>query len=81
MVSVSALSVRIGIKDFRLLLYTAFVCSVGVFPACTKGDAPGGTGKKALLIILDGWGIGDKGKDDVISQTDTPYLEIGRAHV
>ena len=22
--------------------------------------------KKALLIICDGWGIGDKGKDDVI---------------
>ena len=23
--------------------------------------------KKALLMILDGWGIGDQGKDDVIS--------------
>ena len=22
--------------------------------------------KKALLMILDGWGIGDQGKDDVI---------------
>lgn len=28
--------------------------------------------KKALLIICDGWGIGDKGKDDVIYQTPTP---------
>jgi 2,3-bisphosphoglycerate-independent phosphoglycerate mutase len=50
---------------------------VGVFSACTKGngDAPDDAGKKALLIILDGWGIGDKGEDDVISQTATPYLD------
>jgi 2,3-bisphosphoglycerate-independent phosphoglycerate mutase len=32
-------------------------------------------GKKALLIICDGWGIGDKGKDDVIYQTPTPYWD------
>ena len=25
--------------------------------------------KKALLMILDGWGIGDQGKDDVIFNT------------
>ena len=62
-------------KGFRLLLCTALVCSVGVFPACTKGDRPDDAGKKALLIILDGWGIGDKGKDDVISQTATPYID------
>jgi 2,3-bisphosphoglycerate-independent phosphoglycerate mutase len=31
--------------------------------------------KKALLIICDGWGIGDKGKDDVICQTPTPYWD------
>ncbi|MBQ9440771.1 MAG: 2,3-bisphosphoglycerate-independent phosphoglycerate mutase [Paludibacteraceae bacterium] len=30
---------------------------------------------KALLVILDGWGIGDKKKDDVISQTPTPYWD------
>ena len=29
--------------------------------------------KKALLMILDGWGIGDHGKDDVIFNTPTPY--------
>ena len=29
-------------------------------------------GKKALLMILDGWGIGDKTKSDVISSTPTP---------
>lgn len=31
--------------------------------------------KKALLIICDGWGIGDKQKDDVIFNTPTPYWD------
>ena len=31
--------------------------------------------KKALLMILDGWGIGDHGKDDVIYSTPTPYWD------
>ena len=31
--------------------------------------------KKALLMILDGWGIGNKGKGDVIFQTPTPNLD------
>ena len=30
--------------------------------------------KKALLMILDGWGIGKHGKGDVIFNTPTPYL-------
>ena len=31
--------------------------------------------KKALLMILDGWGIGDRQKDDVIYNTPTPFLD------
>ena len=31
--------------------------------------------KKALLMILDGWGIGDQGKDEVIFNTPTPYWD------
>ena len=31
--------------------------------------------KKALLMILDGWGIGNKGKGDVIYNTPTPYMD------
>ncbi|MCF0196148.1 MAG: 2,3-bisphosphoglycerate-independent phosphoglycerate mutase [Bacteroidaceae bacterium] len=31
--------------------------------------------KKALLMILDGWGIGNKGKGDVIFNTPTPYID------
>ena len=50
------------------------VCG-GVFPACTIEDDPGGDGKKALLIILDGWGLGDKSKGDLITQTPTPYMD------
>ena len=35
---------------------------------------------KALLMILDGWGIGNKGKGDVIFQTPTPYLDYLNAN-
>ncbi len=31
--------------------------------------------KKALLMILDGWGIGNQGKGDTIFQTPTPYMD------
>jgi 2,3-bisphosphoglycerate-independent phosphoglycerate mutase len=31
--------------------------------------------KKALLMILDGWGIGDKTKSDVIYNTPTPNMD------
>ena len=31
--------------------------------------------KKALLMILDGWGIGKHGCGDVIYNTPTPYLD------
>lgn len=31
--------------------------------------------KKALLMILDGWGLGNGSKADVISQTPTPYWD------
>lgn len=31
--------------------------------------------QKAILIILDGWGIGDRGKDDAIFNTPTPFID------
>ena len=31
--------------------------------------------KKALLVILDGWGVGNHGKGDVIFNTPTPYWD------
>ena len=33
---------------------------------------------KVILIILDGWGIGDKSKSDVVSQANTPYMDALR---
>ncbi len=31
--------------------------------------------KKAILIILDGWGYGDKSRSDAIYNADTPYFD------
>ena len=31
--------------------------------------------RKVLLMILDGWGFGNKSKSDVISVTPTPYWD------
>jgi len=50
-----------------------------VFTVCSSDDDNAGTkddgnAKKALLIILDGWGIGDKSQGDVIAQTTTTGL-------
>ena len=42
---------------------------------CTKIIKTMNMGKKALLMILDGWGIGDRAKDDVIFSTPTPYWD------
>lgn len=36
--------------------------------------------KKAFLMILDGWGIGDGSKADVISQVPTPNITFFREH-
>ena len=30
--------------------------------------------QKTMLMILDGWGIGDKSASDVISSTPTPFI-------
>ena len=31
--------------------------------------------RKTLLMILDGWGIGNKSKSDVIFNADTPHMD------
>ena len=31
--------------------------------------------KKAILVILDGWGIGDGSKRDIITQAPTPFMD------
>jgi len=56
------------------------LCGTMVFSACPSIPEPDGHGKKALLIILDGWGVGDKSRGDVIAQTATPYIDYLSAH-
>ena len=57
------------------------VCGATVLTACTSNEDNAGTkddghAKKALLIVLDGWGIGDKSQGDVIARTATPYIDF-----
>jgi 2,3-bisphosphoglycerate-independent phosphoglycerate mutase len=76
-------------KKKKLMMMAAIiaiiVCGVSVITACTSDDDNAGTkesghAKKALLIILDGWGVGDKSKGDVIAQTATPYMDYLKAN-
>ena len=57
------------------------VCCSSVFSSCKKeAPKPDDNAKKALLIILDGWGIGDQSQGDVIAQTPTPYMDYLKAN-
>lgn len=62
------------------ILAIALVCCASVFTSCKKDPKPDGDAKKALLIILDGWGIGDQSQSDVIAQTATPYIDYLKAN-
>jgi len=66
----------------KLFIILAIVAMV--FVSCkketsTSNPIPGSTPKKALLVILDGWGIGDQSESDVIAQTPTPYFDYLKA--
>ena len=61
-------------------LYIILAAVTMVFVSCKKETStnnpnPGSSPKKALLVILDGWGIGDQGEGDVIANTPTPYID------
>ena len=67
------------------MLAAILVCGVTVLTACSSNEDNGGTkddgkARKALLIILVGWGIGDKGQGDVIAHTATPYMDYLKAN-
>ena len=67
------------------MLAAILVCGATVLTACSTEDNNGGTkddgkARKALLVILDGWGIGDKSKADAIAQTATPYMDYLKAN-
>ena len=72
-------------KKTNWVLAAILACSATMFTACTSNEDNAGTkddgqAKKALLIILDGWGIGDKGLGDVIARTATPYIDYLKAN-
>ena len=75
-----------SIKRRRVVAIRPFMFAIacymaGLFAACSSSDTVSDTpqreddAKRALLIILDGWGIGDKSEGDVIYQTSTPYMD------
>ena len=75
------------VKKLKLWMRAAILtlCGVTVLTACTSNEDNGGTmddgkARKALLIILDGWGIGDKSKADARAQTATPYMDYLKAN-
>ena len=68
-----------------MLAAILIICGGSVLTACSSNEDNGGTmddgkARKALLIILDGWGIGDKSKADAIAQTATPYMDYLKAN-
>ena len=65
---------KLNMLALMLSLFT-----VTAFTSCNKDPQPDDTPKKALLIILDGWGIGDQSQSDVIAQTATPYIDYLKA--
>ena len=69
-------TIRLLLTALPMLLSLAS-CTSNEDNAVTKDD---GITKKALLIILDGWGIGDKGIGDVIARTATPYIDYLKAN-
>ena len=63
-----------------LLLTMAIVFFTSVFTSCRKDNGEYGNAKKVLLVILDGWGVGDQSEGDVISKTPTPYMDYLKAN-
>jgi 2,3-bisphosphoglycerate-independent phosphoglycerate mutase len=67
-------------KNLQRMIALLLICGAGVITACTPVGPKGDGANKALLIILDGWGIGDKSQGDVIAQSATPYMDYLYAH-
>ena len=68
-------------RVYNWVMAATLICVASMFIACTSAiaDNPAanddGQAQKALLVILDGWGIGDKSEGDVIYHTPTPYID------
>lgn len=44
-------------------------------PAPSRSEDPAAEGRRVLLLILDGWGIGDGGPGDLIARSHTPVMD------
>jgi 2,3-bisphosphoglycerate-independent phosphoglycerate mutase len=40
-----------------------------------RGEGEGARARRVLLLVLDGWGIGDGGRGDLIAQANTPVMD------
>ena len=71
-------------KKYLWVMAAILICGASMLTACSNEDNAGtkddGKARKALLVILDGWGIGDKSKADAIAQTATPYMDYLKAN-
>ena len=78
-------NIKRTMKRIKLCVLAAtIIFSAATLTGCkketsTSNPIPGSTPKKALLVILDGWGIGDQSESDVIAQTPTPYFDYLKA--
>jgi 2,3-bisphosphoglycerate-independent phosphoglycerate mutase len=65
-------------KKLFMVLAATLICGASLLTSCSKEEPAANStepDRKVLLVILDGWGIGDQGEDDVIANTPTPYFD------
>ncbi len=65
-------------KKLFMVLAATLICGASLLTSCSKEEPAANStepDRKVLLVILDGWGIGDQGEGDVIANTPTPYID------
>ena len=65
-------------KKLFMVLAATLICGASLLTSCSKEEPAANStepDRKVLLVILDGWGIGDQGVADAIAQTPTPYMD------
>ena len=61
-----------------MVLAATVICGASLLTSCSKEEPAANStepDRKVLLVILDGWGIGDQGVADAIAQSPTPYMD------
>jgi len=65
-------------KKLFMVLAATLICGASLLTSCSKEEPAANStepDRKVLLVILDGWGIGDQGEGDVIANTPKPYID------